>query len=88
MINKLDSVFLRWLPLVVFMFVGIFHSIILEPHQNEISTNTQIMSALVFLSGSILTGLAFRKTKTSIGRGVSLLLIAMYILMMFKVALL
>jgi len=84
---KLDSEFLRWLPVVVFMLVGFLHSIILEPHQNEISTQSRVMSGLVFLIASILTGVALRKIKTLLGKIVSLMLIAMYFLMLFKVAL-
>jgi hypothetical protein len=85
--STVDSEILRWLPVITFMFVGIFHSMILEPHQSEISLKSQIMSGLVYLFASILTAVAFRKIKTLLGKSLSLMLIAMYFFMITKVTL-
>ena len=83
----LDSEMLRWLPAITFVFVGILHSIILEPHQSEISLISQMMSGLVFIFASILTAVAFRKIKTLLGKTLSLILIAMYFFMLIKITL-
>lgn len=82
-----DSEMLRWLPAITFMLVGILHSIILEPHQSEVSLRSQMMSGLIFIFASILTAVAFRKIKTLLGKTLSLILIAMYFFMLIKITL-
>ena len=83
----LDSEMLRWLPAITFMLVGILHSIILEPHQSEVSLRSQMMSGLIFIFASTLTAVAFRKIKTLLGKTLSLILIAMYFFMLIKITL-